>query len=203
MDVSAVILAGGLGRRMGGRNKALLSLGEDRFIDRQIRVCKGWTSDVVIVTNDDGFAREVRQRYEVTVVADRYAGQGPLAGLQAGVAAVSGRCAWVLGCDQPLPNVDAAGLLYERMLQHGTMAALPVIEGLPQPLHALYRKEASVAAEEMLRQGERRLLSLLDRISWIGVGADDFEHNGIPILFAEDVDTPEDYERICRKPAPS
>jgi molybdenum cofactor guanylyltransferase len=87
-------------------------------------------------------------------------------------------------------------LLLERLQRNGVMAALPLWNGRPQPLHAIYRKEAGAAAEVLLRQEERRLLSLLDHISWIGVTMDEFERNGIPPVFAEDVDTPDDYERI-------
>jgi molybdenum cofactor guanylyltransferase len=198
MDVTAVILAGGQGRRMGGRNKALLTIGEELFIDRQIRVCFGWADDVIVVSNDDVFAEQLKERYHVTVVSDTYVGEGPLAGVHAGLSAAARPNVWVLACDQPFLHSAAASLLYERLKRDNSMAALPVLSGRPQPLHAVYRKEAAESAETLLHQGERRLLALLDRISWSGITEDEFLRDGIPSFFAEDVDTPEDYERVRR-----
>jgi molybdopterin-guanine dinucleotide biosynthesis protein A len=198
MDVSAVILAGGQGRRMGGRNKALLTIGPELFIDRQIRVCSDWTDDVVIVSNDGVFAEELKERHHVTVVADSYVGEGPLAGLHAGLMAASQPNVWVLACDQPFLQPAAASLLHERLKRDNTMAALPVLGGRPQPLHAVYRKEAALSAATWLGQGERRLLTLLDHISWSGITQEEFLRAGIPAFFAEDVDTPEDYDRVRR-----
>lgn len=200
MIVSAVILAGGAGRRMGGCNKALLKLGPDDFIERLIRACLSWTDDAVVVSNDVEFADLLMKRYPVRVAADLYPGEGPLAGLHAGMTAARGTFAWLLACDQPLADARAAALLCDRLNSGDVTAALPVIDGRPQPFHAIYRRrEAAAAAEELLRQGERRLGALLDRLPWIGVEDSELALSGVPQGFADDVDTPEDYERINRR----
>ncbi|WP_123039714.1 molybdenum cofactor guanylyltransferase [Cohnella candidum] len=199
MEASAVILAGGQGRRMGGRNKALLTFGAVPFIERQIREASGWTDDIIVVVAEDGdFAEDLRRRGDVAVVIDRFAGEGPLAGLQAGFAAARHPLVWLLACDQPWADARAASLLCERMREEGVFAVLPIIGGRPQPLHAVYRKEVHVVAEELLQQGERRMTALLDRMSWTGIPEERFRDAGVPDRFADDIDTPEAYERLRR-----
>ncbi|MBW5445021.1 NTP transferase domain-containing protein [Cohnella sp. CFH 77786] len=202
MKTSAVILAGGRGRRMGGRNKALLTVGSEAFIDRQIRTAAAWTDEVIVVAGEGEFARELRVRYGVAVVPDLYEGEGPLAGVHAGFAAVRNPYVWLLACDQPWADSRAASLLLDRLLREGAAAALPMIGGRPQPFHAVYRSDVGLTAGELLEQGERRMFALLDRISWTGMAEEDFRAAGVPDTFAEDVDTPEDYKgvRLGRDP---
>ncbi|WP_027088106.1 molybdenum cofactor guanylyltransferase [Cohnella panacarvi] len=196
MTIAAVILAGGQGRRMGYVNKAHLALDGERFIDRQLRLAGEWAEERIVVVNDASRAAELSVPADVRVILDRYAGEGPLAGLHAGLQETTKPFAWVIGCDQPLIDANAARLLLERMRDGGHQAALPIIDGRPQPLHALYRAETSEIAGRLLASGERKLLSLLDRIDWIGLESSDFGAQGISARFADDIDTPEQYGRL-------
>ncbi len=199
VDTSAVILAGGLGKRMGGRNKALLAYDEQTtFIERQLRACERWTDEIVVVSQDAYALADLRSEHaDLKIVPDRYVQQGPLAGLQAGFTATTRSYIWLLACDQPQASAAAASLLLERLMQQEAVAALPVLFGQPQPLHAIYRnREVADIADDMLRHGQRKLRALLDRIRWIDVQGAEFERHGIAAGFADDVDTPEDYERL-------
>ncbi|MFC5703805.1 molybdenum cofactor guanylyltransferase [Cohnella faecalis] len=232
MRKSAVLLAGGAGRRMGGVNKAQLTLGAETFIERQIRIVSQWADEIVVVTNDEAFASSLTEAASdlaansppgpvVRTTPDLFVREGPLAGLHAGLSAASHRLVWLLGCDQPAPDPRAAAWLADRLasvnggeqgrfaaeLPNGPernaaavrhLAALPRIGGRLQPLHAVYDRDAAAVAEELLRQGERRLLSLLDRIEWIAVEEREFAEHGIATTFADDVDTPEQYERVYK-----
>lgn len=202
-DTSVVILAGGLGKRMGGRNKALLAFDErTTFIERQIRECEQWTDEIIVVGNDRNALANLRsERADLKIVPDHYARQGPLAGLQAGFAAATRTYIWLLACDQPQASRAAASLLLERLMLQDAAAALPVLAGQPQPLHAIYQnRKIAELADDLLRQGERKLLVLLDHITWVGLHEAEFEHHGIAAKFADDVDTPEDYERLLGSP---
>jgi len=188
---------------MGGRNKALLAYpAQTTFIERQIHACEHWTDEIVIVTNDAAALSGVRSEHaRLLIVPDRYVHEGPLAGVHAGFAKATRPYIWLLACDQPQASAAAASLLLERLKQQqDANAALPILAGHPQPLHAIYRNgDVAGLAEDMLRQGERRLQALLKRIRWIGIHEDEFEQRGIVAHFADDVDTPEDYERFLRE----
>jgi molybdopterin-guanine dinucleotide biosynthesis protein A len=183
---------------MGGVNKALLNWGGETFLERLLNLCRAWTDDIVVAGPAGGLAGVSRESFPgVRFVADRYPGEGPLAGLQAGLSAIQGDIAWVLACDQPLASREAAALLCGRLRREPeAWAAVPVLSGRPQPLHAAYRKSVAQAAEQLLVQGERRMSSLLSRIPWIAVESGTFARSGIRPDFADDVDTPEDYARL-------
>lgn len=195
MDRSAVILAGGQGRRMGGVNKALLLVGRETIIERQLKLVRQWSDEIVVVSDDERLEAYLRQHSDIRVVPDAFKGEGPLAGLHAGLRAATRSCAWVLGCDQPFLDLSAAEYLLERMTNEASQAALPLIGGRPQPLHAIYRKEAGAVAEKLLASGERKFLALLDRLNWCRVEEHSFADNGLSLAFTDDIDTPEQHAK--------
>lgn len=199
MGLSAVILAGGKGQRMGYVNKALLPFGGETLIERQIKRILPWTDEIIVVTNEARFASLLRSDYGVRVFPDHLVGQGPLAGLQAGLAAASGPLIWALACDQPFPSGEAAALLSGKLLAtdgQASQAAVPIIEGKTQPLHAIYRKEVEPIARRLLQAGERRMTKLLEEIEFIPVFAEQFSSNDLLVDFSFDIDTPEQYDQL-------
>ena len=83
MKIAGVILAGGLARRMGGGDKALLRLGGETLLARVIARLKPQVGEIVLNANGDP-ARFAE--FGLPVVADTVAGfAGPLAGVLAGM----------------------------------------------------------------------------------------------------------------------
>ncbi|MCL7412510.1 MAG: molybdenum cofactor guanylyltransferase [ANME-2 cluster archaeon] len=136
---SALILAGGQGRRMGCREKALLPVGNRTILEQTIDVLTGVT-DEVIVSVRDVVQQELLSRYTqgIDVVLDQYHDVGPLAGILEGTRAAKGEYMFICGCDMPYLDVGVVQLLFERARGHD--AAIPVWEnGNLEPLHAVYR----------------------------------------------------------------
>lgn len=141
--VSAIVLAGGLSRRMG-RPKAFLRVGNASLIERVLAVAAEVAPEVLLVTNQPSWFRHLA----VPLVRDRFSGQGPLAGVHAGLAAASHPRAVVLACD--LPFVSAALLRYLVSVGEGFDAVVPVVRGYPEPLVAVYAKSCLSAIEQLL-----------------------------------------------------
>ena len=83
MKIAGVILAGGLARRMGGGDKALMELGGETLLARVIARLQPQVGEIVLNANGDPgrFAE-----FGLPVVADTVAGfAGPLAGILAGM----------------------------------------------------------------------------------------------------------------------
>lgn len=79
----AIILAGGLSRRMGGGNKALRLLAGETLLTRVIARLRPQCGDLAINANGEA---EIFEDYGLPVVADGFAGfAGPLAGVLAGM----------------------------------------------------------------------------------------------------------------------
>src|ERR1043165_8468930 len=82
-ETFGLVLAGGLARRMGGGDKALIKIGDDTILERTLARLKPQVSGIVLNANGDG-ARFAR--FDLPVAADSVPGfAGPLAGILAGL----------------------------------------------------------------------------------------------------------------------
>src|SRR5262249_35984773 len=78
-----LVLAGGLARRMGGGDKAMIRIGGTTILDRVIERLRSACTDIVLNANGDP-ARFAR--FKLPVVADSVPDfAGPLAGILAGL----------------------------------------------------------------------------------------------------------------------
>ncbi len=107
--ITAVILAGGSGSRLGGVDKALLNWRGQSFIKRIVERVAPQVSNVLINSN-----RTTRYPgIDLPVIADPWPEQrGPLAGLLAGLDAASDAWVLFLPCDCPQPAADLAQRLW-------------------------------------------------------------------------------------------
>src|SRR5207245_5283450 len=93
-------------------------------------------------------------------VPDARSGAGPLAGMAAGLAAVSFDFAWVVACD--LPDVEPGGgeLLFASAPE--VDAVVPRLDTRPECLCAVYHASLAGRILTLLDAGERRVTALLD-----------------------------------------
>lgn len=107
--------------------------------------------------NSGAVEGESLRRPAVRYVTDRYPGEGPLAGLQAGLAVLPEGYAFVAACDLPDVSLGLLDALVEAA--HGG-ADVVCLQG--QPFHALYHTRVAAAAQSALERGERRMMAFLD-----------------------------------------
>lgn len=160
LTCSALILAGGRGQRMGGRDKGLISWQGEPLVAAIHRVLRPLTDDLVISCN--------RNQQAYRVYADQLVGDadndfpGPLAGVIAGLKVA--RHAWVvvLACDAPL--VDRA--LIEDLLRVAAAndsAAMAHQGGYWQPMFSVLPRQLLPVMEQAWAEGERSLQKALLR----------------------------------------
>ncbi len=82
-----LILAGGQGRRMGGADKALLTLGGRTLLERMMARLAPQVDQIMVAAGAD--PERIRRRYPGVIALDdgEFAGLGPLAGILAGLRA--------------------------------------------------------------------------------------------------------------------
>jgi molybdopterin-guanine dinucleotide biosynthesis protein A len=82
-----LILAGGRGLRMGGADKALLTLGGHTLLDRMMARLAPQVDQIIVAAGAD--PERIRRRYPGVIARDdgAFAGLGPLAGILAGLRA--------------------------------------------------------------------------------------------------------------------
>lgn len=193
------MLAGGGSRRMG-RDKLLLEVGGVPLLRR---VCESLASacDEVLVVGESGAA--ARPEGARHVKGERLGGQGPLAGIEAGLGAAKNRLVFVAAGDMPFLSTGLIRHLLLRLGEAGACAAVPRYRGGTHPLCAAYDRGILPAVGSALDEGTRSVRGLLDGLPRVEyVGEDDLVRFGDPDLFLINVNSPEDLER-ARRAAPS
>lgn len=147
MALTGLVLAGGGSRRMG-RDKASLVFEGERLVDRAVRVLLTVCGEVLVASGDGA-----RLDVAVPQVADVAPGTGPLAGLVAGLQAAANPVVAVVAVDAPFVDRDVLLRCAERL--GSAPACLPEVDGVPQPLHAVWATATAVDAREALERGER------------------------------------------------
>ena len=99
------------------------------------------------------------------VVPDLYPGAGPLAGLHAGLSAMTGELLLALGGDMPFVNLPLVAHMLE--LADGFDAVVPELplaetgDLAREPLHAIYQRSCLPAVTARLGHGDRRMISFM------------------------------------------
>ena len=175
-----------------GTDKLDLRLDGETLLERTVRVVHAAADEVLITGLSAGHAAPAG----AVTLRDATEGSGPLAGLVAGLRAMSHNHAVVVACD--LPHLDPGILTYLLHTLGTCDAAVPVIAGQPQPVCAAYARSALPAAERLLGSGRPALFSLLSEVNVRWVGEEEIRRIDPNLSTLTDVDTPAEWARITR-----
>lgn len=170
---SILLLAGGRGQRMGGRDKGLIDWNGAPFIEHLHGLVRPLTDDLIISCNRN---QERYADYADRLVADEQQDfPGPYAGIRAGLGAARHELLLVMPCDMPLLDRD---LLNDLRATAAANPGLPVIvrQGEQwQPLLCCIPTVHASVFEEHWQQGQRsprRTLAALGAVA-LQCAADD------------------------------
>ncbi|NNF17636.1 MAG: molybdenum cofactor guanylyltransferase [Gammaproteobacteria bacterium] len=151
--ISGVVLAGGRGRRMNGKNKALLQVDGHYLFEHAVRNLATVTHDIIISSSRD---RSVFEQRGFTVVDDgEFADRGPLAGIHAALTRCNGDYLAIAACDQlDLPDTVYATLCNEAA---GTPGVYAVTDHAEVPTCAVISCALKNTLQQSLRDGALRL----------------------------------------------
>jgi molybdenum cofactor guanylyltransferase len=155
-QITGVVLAGGRGRRMGGRDKGLLELAGRPLIEHVLQALAPQVGAMLISANRH---RQTYARYGHPVVSDQLGGfQGPLAGIAAAMAVAPTPWILTLPCDTPTPHPQLATRLAAALWGAGTPALAVAHDGTRlQPVHALIPVGLSESLGAYLASGGRSI----------------------------------------------
>lgn len=159
----ALILAGGRSRRMG-KDKALLPLGSETVLQRVHRVFEALCVRTVLVMGHD--AQWSPQVAFDRMVRDENQDFGPLEGLRVGMRSLLEDDLVLVGtCDAPL----VVPAVYRQMVEcfrdaERYDAVVPMIQGQPYPLTAVYRTSVFGRISQMVDSRQLRVKDLLGDI---------------------------------------
>lgn len=187
LDATLLLLAGGLSRRMG-RPKPLLPVGDTTLAEWVVhKLAPDFRQLLVAAPGEEGLPPELH-RY---LVRDVHLGAGPLAGIEAGLAAATYPVMVAVACD--MPAVTPALLRRLVAAIDGYDAAVPRVGGRPEPTCAAYAPGAAGPIAAALGAGRYRAGDALAELDVRWLDGED------PGQFVN-LNTPAEYRRFLDAP---
>lgn len=154
-SITAVILAGGRGLRMGGQDKGLLSLAGQPLVTHLINGLQPQVGTLLINANRN---REAYQGLGWPVVSDPV-GEffGPLAGMLSALEVANTPYVLSVPCDSPLLVRDYAQRMHQTLLQQSAELSVAYDGQRLQPVFALLSTSLRTSLQIYLAAGERKI----------------------------------------------
>lgn len=171
LRVAGVILAGGLGRRMGGVDKGLQLLRGRPMVQWVLERFTPQVDELLINAN-----RHVEEYsgFACPVIGDRIAGfAGPLAGLHAALAATALPFVATVPCDSPFLPADLVARLKAALMKHQADLASVRALGQAHPVFCLCRRNVLLRLTAFLESGGRKVEAWQATLTAVEVNFDD------------------------------
>ncbi|HEX9373898.1 MAG TPA: molybdenum cofactor guanylyltransferase [Roseiflexaceae bacterium] len=165
---SAVVLAGGLSRRLGQDKRRLRLWGHERptLLDHSVSLVARLCPDVVVVLNDPKEWGELPAR----IVPDAYPDGGALGGIYSGLAATAYEYALVVACDMPFLSADLIAAMLARPRDYDVLVPRSPDPGAArnalgvEPLHAIYGKACLGPMRATIESGRRQIAAFFPQV---------------------------------------
>lgn len=154
-DVTAVILAGGKGRRMDGKDKGLVELANRPLIEYVITAIKPQVGSIILNANRNQQQYAVYGYPVITDALDDF--QGPLAGFYSAMKNVSSSHIVTLPCDGPLLPGDLVARLITALNADDAEIAVAHDGERMQPVYSLIPVSLMSSLIAFLDSGERKI----------------------------------------------
>ena len=169
--ITGVILAGGLGRRMGGIDKGLQELRGRPMVHWVVERLAPQVDELLINANQNG------ERYAAfghRVVPDQIPDfAGPLAGLHAALSAAAHPLVATAPCDSPFLPADLVSRLFSALTATNADLAVARTFDQPHPVFCLCKRDVLPHLTEFLAGGGRKIDRWYATLKVVEVSFDD------------------------------
>jgi molybdopterin-guanine dinucleotide biosynthesis protein A len=185
--VTGIILAGGMARRMGGRDKGLMEFAGRPLIEHVISALRPQVQSLIININRN---LDDYKTYGIPIVVDSISGyHGPLIGMASCMCVVDRDYMVTVPCDAPNLPIDLVQRLYHGLIRDQAEISVAHDGAYIQPVFALMRTDLLDSLLAFLDRGERKITDWYDEHK---VATVDF--SDIPESFLN-INTPGDIEQ--------
>ena len=176
-----------------GRPKAWLPFGAELMLPRVARILRGVVDPIVVVAAPGQDVPPLPE--EITVVRDEVEGKGPLGGLAAGLAVLSGEAdaAYLSSCDVPFLKPEFVRRVID--LLGDSMISVPHVGGYHHPLASVFRVDVLPEVRRLLAADRLRPVFLFESVPTRIL--EPYELADVDPNFdsLRNLNTPEDYNR--------
>lgn len=173
-----------------GRDKLPLQVGGETLIRRVTDALSRRCAEVIVAGPGADLPRHVRR------VCDDRPGEGPLAGMEAGLSTARFPLVFVAAGDMPFLNTELVSHLLDALGRRDILAAVPRHGGREHPLCAAYARGVLPHVRSALEDGVRAVrefVGRLERVSYLEEA--ELRRFGDPDLLLMNVNSPEDLRR--------
>lgn len=169
--ITGVVLAGGMARRMEGRDKGLVPFRGRPLVAHVVEALAPQVDELFVNANRN---REAYAGLGYPVIGDDLAGyQGPLAGILSAMRRAGHDLLLVVPCDAPLLPADFVRRMKTALETAGAEIAVAFDGKRLQPVHALIARRLADDLEAYLKSGERKIDRWYDRHAVVKVDLSD------------------------------
>jgi molybdopterin-guanine dinucleotide biosynthesis protein A len=187
MDIAGIILAGGLGTRMGHVKKAFLDIGGRTILERLLAVYRPLFPDVRIAARQaEDFAA-----YGLPVALDRFEARSSLTGIHAGLTDMPAGHGFFSACDAPFLQPGLVSRLLARVRPEDDVVVPVKEDGYTEPLTAVYSKRCLPFIAAQLEGGNYRIIHFFDHVRVRLVPVADLREGDPDLLSFLNVNRPE------------
>lgn len=182
-----------------GRPKSGLKWRQTTLLDHVVNQLAPLCDPIVLATSTEVALPELSR--PVIVQSDEASYQGPLSGLITGFQGVPATCdsAVVVACDLPFLSTAVVERLVSLWAQTPTDALICSEGDRWHPLLGVYRRTVVTCANDLLRQGQRRMLDLFPRITTAMVTPEQLRDLDPGLLCLRNINSPADYEAALER----
>ena len=198
-DRSAIILAGGVGRRIRGLDKPLLEVSGTPMLKHVMDTVRMVCDEIVVSVG----SRKRGIRFEdilgdAKIAYDVLEDFGPVEGIRQACRAVSRDRATIVACDLPLLDSSVIEYLFCRIGPFdGAIPQWP--DGKVEPLCSVFRTDSlTKAVEEASRRGDRRIMNAFRTLEIRYVPTEELERIDPGLISFTNVNDEDDLEHARR-----
>lgn len=171
LSITGVVLAGGLGRRMGGVDKGLQTLNGQMLVTQIVERLRPQV-DALLINANRNLAHYAELGYPVVpdAVPDF---AGPLAGLHAALSAATTPLVATVPCDSPFLPVDLISRLFSALTARDAAIAVAYTGEQAQPVFCLCRRTVLPHLDAYLQSGQRKFERWVATLNAVPVSFDD------------------------------
>jgi molybdopterin-guanine dinucleotide biosynthesis protein A len=187
-NVSGFVLAGGRSSRMG-RDKALLEIDGVTLIVRAVTLVRSVLDEATVIASKAGY-----ESLGLRIVGDDFPGFGPLGGIATALHISKKPWNLVIACDLPYLSKAWLEYLIERALKSEADAVVPMNVRGPEPLCAMYHKNAEQRIRTGVEGGIRKVTDSFANLHVEHLEPDEWKGfaSGGPLF--KNVNSPADYK---------
>jgi molybdopterin-guanine dinucleotide biosynthesis protein A len=195
LDISCIILAGGKSIRFG-HDKILEKIGNTSLLEQVISHIETISKDIIIVTAKERAFTQLANYPKIKIVNDIVPGMGSLGGIYTGLVESKSFYNLVVAADMPFLNESL--LRYMKNVAEGYDLTLPHVNKWYEPLHAIYSKNCTEPAKNLIDRGNKVIVELFNYVKVKYVEAEEIDRFDPNHLSFFNINTQADMERALK-----